>query len=122
MSRRTVLLAFLIFLTYAVETAVSQVWIDGRIHVPPAAERGPDTGKESVRSAGEVQEEELKKLREIRQEEIRRDTEKLYQLSTELREYIEKNNGNFLSLDMIKKADTIEHLAHSVKKKMKDIQ
>jgi hypothetical protein len=119
MSRRTVLLAFLIFLTYAVETSVSQVqepqhvdpsWIDGRIHGPTAVQ------------PGQVQQEELTKFREIRQEEIRRDTEKLYQLSTELREYIEKNNGNFLSLDMIKKADTIEHLAHSVKKKMKDIQ
>jgi hypothetical protein len=33
-----------------------------------------------------------------------------------------RDYGNFLSLDMIKKADTIEHLAHSVKKKMKDIQ
>ena len=122
MSRRTVLLAFLIFLTYAVETSVSQVWNDGRNHAPPVAEQGPNTRTRSVRSAGEVQQEELKKFREIRQEEIRRDTEKLYQLSTELREYIEKNSGNSLSLDMIKKADTIEHLAHSVKKKMKDIQ
>ena len=120
MSRR--LLAFLIFLTYAVETCVSRAQNDGRIHLPPAVQQGPDTRNIPVRSAEEVQPEQLKKFREVRQEEIRRDSEKLYQLSTELREYIEKNNGNFLSLDMIKKADTIEHLAHSVKQKMKDIQ
>ena len=122
MSRRTGLLAFLIFLSYAVETSVSQVWNDPRTHPPTTAEQRPDTRNVPARGVEEVQQKDLKKFREIRQEEIRRDTEKLYQLSTELREYIEKNNGEFLSLDMIKKADTIEHLAHSVKKKMKDIQ
>ena len=122
MSTRTVLLAFLIFLSYVVKTSVSQVWNDPRTHPPTSAEQRPDTRNVPVRNAEEVQQKDLKKFREIRQEAIRRDAEKLYQLSTELREYIEKNNVNFLSLDMIKKVDTIERLAHSVKKKMKDIQ
>lgn len=122
MSRRILLLAFLILLIYAVESSVSRAQNDGRIHLPPAVRQGPDTRNIPVRTSDEVQQEEPKKFREVRQEEIKRDTEKLYQLSTELREYIEKNNDNFLSLDMIKKADTIERLARSVKQKMKDVQ
>ena len=122
MSRRTVVLAFLVFLTYAPESGFAQNQNDGRIHLPPAVQQGPDTRNVPVRSAQDAEQEQLKKYREMRQEEIRRDTEKLYQLTTELREYIEKNSGNVLSLDMVKKADTIEHLAHSVKQKMKDVQ
>ena len=122
MSRRTVFLAFLVFLTYSGETSFAQNQNDGRIHLPPAVQQGQDTRNVPVVSADEAEQEQLKKFREVRQEEIRRDTEKLYQLTTELREYIEKNSGNMLSLDMVKKADTIEHLAHSVKQKMKDVR
>ncbi len=60
-----------------------------------------------------------KKANEQRQAELKRDTEKLLKLSTELKEYVEKSNENVLSLDVIKKAEEIEKLAHSVKTKMK---
>ena len=122
MSRTTIFLAFLVFLVYASETGFAQNQNDGRIHLPPAISQSQGTRPVPVRSGDEADQEQLKRFREIRQEEIRRDTEKLYQLTTELREYIEKNGGNVLSLDMVKKADSIEHLAHSVKQKMKDVQ
>ena len=54
-----------------------------------------------------------------RQEDIKRDTEKLLELSTELKQYVDKTNENIISLDVIKKADQIEKLAKSVKEKMK---
>lgn len=60
-----------------------------------------------------------KKANEQRQQELKRDTEKLLQLSTELKEYVDKSNENVLSLDVVKKADEIEKLARSVKQKMK---
>ncbi len=60
-----------------------------------------------------------KKANGQRQAELKRDTEKLLKLSTELKEYVEKSNENVLSLDVIKKAEEIEKLAHSVKTKMK---
>jgi len=60
-----------------------------------------------------------KKANEQRQVELKRDTDKLLKLSTELEEYVERSNENVLSLDVIKKADEIEKLAHSVKTKMK---
>jgi len=54
-----------------------------------------------------------------REQEIKRDTEKLLELATELKEYVDKTNENIISLDVIKKADQIEKLAKSVKEKMK---
>jgi hypothetical protein len=54
-----------------------------------------------------------------RQQEIRRDSEKLLELATELKQYVDKTNENIISLDVIRKADQIEKLAKSVKEKMK---
>jgi hypothetical protein len=54
-----------------------------------------------------------------RQDEIRRDTEKLLELATELKQAVDKSNEHTLSLDVIKKAEQIEKLAKSVKEKMK---
>jgi spore coat polysaccharide biosynthesis protein SpsF (cytidylyltransferase family) len=60
-----------------------------------------------------------KKRNEIRQEDLKKDTEKLLELATELKQYVDKSNENTLSLDVIKKADQIEKLAKSVKEKSK---
>jgi hypothetical protein len=60
-----------------------------------------------------------KKRNLLRQEEIKKDTEKLLELSTELKQYVDKTNENMLSMTVIKKADEIEKLAKSVKEKMK---
>lgn len=54
-----------------------------------------------------------------RQAQIKRDTASLLKLATELQQYVDKSNESILSLDVIKKADEIEKLAHSVKEKMK---
>lgn len=60
-----------------------------------------------------------KKANQQRQADLKRDTEKLLKLSTELKDYVDKSNENILSVDVIKKADEIEKLAHSVKTKMR---
>ena len=65
------------------------------------------------------QKEMAKKANLERQAELKHDTDKLFQLSTELKQYVDKTNENVLSLDVLKKADEIEKLAHSVKVKMK---
>jgi hypothetical protein len=54
-----------------------------------------------------------------REQDIKRDTEKLLELATELKQYVDKTNEDVISLDVIKKADQIEKLAKSVKEKMK---
>ena len=45
--------------------------------------------------------------------------DKLLALATELKTDVDKTNQNILSMDVIKKADEIEKLAHSVKERMK---
>jgi hypothetical protein len=54
-----------------------------------------------------------------RQQNLKQDTDKLLRLATELKQYVDKTNENTLSLEVIKKAEEIEKLAHSVKEKMK---
>ena len=54
-----------------------------------------------------------------RQKKLVADTEKLLALANELKMDVDKSSKDTLSLDVIKKADEIEKLAHSVKERMK---
>lgn len=60
-----------------------------------------------------------KKANLERQAALKNDTDKLFKLATELKGYVDKSNENVLSLEVLKKAEEIEKLAHSVKEKMK---
>lgn len=60
-----------------------------------------------------------KKAAKERVAALKHDTEKLLKLSLELKESVDKSDENVLSLDVIKRAEEIEKLAHSVKEKMK---
>jgi nitric oxide reductase activation protein len=60
------------------------------------------------------------KMRNLdRQKQLVADTERLLNLANELKTEVDKSNKDTLSLDVIRKADEIEKLAHSVKEKMK---
>jgi hypothetical protein len=60
-----------------------------------------------------------KKANMDRQAALKVDTDKLLRLAVELKDYVDKSNENMLSLSVLKKAEEIEKLAHSVKDKMK---
>ena len=60
-----------------------------------------------------------KKLNQQRQETLKRDTDKLLKLTTELKQYVDNSNENLLSVDVVKRAEEIEKLARNVKEKMK---
>jgi len=60
-----------------------------------------------------------KKAAKERVAALKHDTEKLLKLSVELKESVDKSDENVLSVEVIKKAEEIEKLAHSVKDKMK---
>jgi len=81
--------------------------------VSPSPSPGEDTWE--IEQRKEMQ----KKSNLERQQQLKKDTEKLLELATELKQYVDKSNENTLSLDVIKKADQIEKLAKSVKDKMK---
>jgi hypothetical protein len=60
-----------------------------------------------------------KRLNKDRHDRIKKDADKLLDLATQLKEYVDKTNENVLSLEVISKAEQIEKLAHSVREKMK---
>ncbi len=64
--------------------------------------------------------EQQEKLRNSdRQKRLVEDTDKLLALATDLKAQVDKSTKDTLSVDVIKKADEIEKLAHSVKERMK---
>ena len=54
-----------------------------------------------------------------RQKRLVADTDKLLALATDLKQQVDKTDKGILSVDVIKKAEEIEKLAHSVKERMK---
>jgi hypothetical protein len=78
---------------------------------------GPRTASDLEK---EAQEKMLRDANKKRQQDIRKDTEKLFELATELKAAVDKSNENLLSLDVVRKADEVEKLAHRVKEKMKE--
>jgi len=91
------------------------------VHLPPLAEQSQGMGV-PVKTDDEINQERLQKYRELRQQELLRDATKLQQLSTEVKDYLEKHNSSMLSIDMIKKAELMEKLSRSVRQKMKELQ
>ncbi len=90
---------------------------------PPTPTFPPAPGEPSQRDkdpmAEKVEREAAKQRNLQREQDIKRDSEKLLELATELKQYVDKTNENIISLDVIKKAEQIEKLAKSVKEKMK---
>ena len=88
--------------------------------VPDGSDVGLQRHKEPESPwALQQQREMAKKRNEARQQDIKKDTDRLLELATELKQYVDKTNENILSMDVVKKADEIEKLAKSVKEKMK---
>lgn len=90
-----------------------------QIHLPPAIAQSQGMGNVPVTSGDDIQRKQAEAANQQRQVEIRRDTEKMLQLTAELNDYLQKAAQGTLSLDAVKKAEQIEKLAHSVKSKMK---
>ena len=112
MQRATVFILLLLFL-FAFPSGSSPQGIP----LPHPRSIPPDDDEAS--DAARMQKEMEKKANQQRQADLKRDTDKLLKLSTELKEYVDKTNENVMSLEVIKKADEIEKLAHSVKIKMR---
>lgn len=67
----------------------------------------------------QMEQDQAKMRNSDRQKRLTADTDKLLALATELKAQVDKSNKDTLSLDVVRKADEIEKLAHSVKEKMK---
>ncbi len=103
---------------FCIALAGSGVCHAQQIHLPPAISQ-PQTGSAPVTTGNDpVQQQQAAAANVQRQLEIRRDTEKMAELTQELKEYLTKNE-QVASIDALKKVEQIEKLAHSVKGKMK---
>jgi hypothetical protein len=86
------------------------------ITTPPFGEKTSTGERERMK----MEREAAKRANQQRQAELKRDTEKLFSLATELKNSVEKTNTGILSVEVVRKAEEIEKLAHSVKEKMKN--
>jgi preprotein translocase subunit SecA len=68
----------------------------------------------------DMQDRMLKEANKKRQQDIRDDTDRLFELATELKAAVDKTNENLLSLEVVRKAEQVEKLAKKVKENMKE--
>jgi hypothetical protein len=87
---------------------------------PAATQFGNVPQGERSQTEREMMDRQRREANKKRQQDIRDDTEKLFQLATELKSAVDKSNENLLSLEVVRKAEEVEKLAHRVKEKMKE--
>jgi hypothetical protein len=88
--------------------------------VPPAPAASVQLENRQDPAQKEMQDRMFKAANKKRQQDIRDETDKLFQLATELKAAVDKTDENVLSLDVVRKADEVEKLAKKVKEKMKE--
>jgi TolA-binding protein len=90
-----------------------------QIHLPPAVSQSQGMGNVPVTMGDSVQKQQAIAANQQRQAEIKRDMEKMAELTEELKDYLAQSAQGVMSVDAIKKAEQIEKLAHNLKSKMK---
>jgi hypothetical protein len=87
--------------------------------MPPQQTPNAPIPEPGITLSPQIEQEQAKLRNTDRQRKLIADTQKLLSLATELKTDVDKSTRDTMSLDVIKKADEIEKLAHSVKEKMK---
>ena len=70
-------------------------------------------------ATAEIQHKQEKLRQDERQKRLVSDSDKLLALATQLHDDVSKTDKNILSVDVVRRADEIERLAHNVKERMK---
>lgn len=83
----------------------------------PAPTQGPP--QRGSDQEEKMRREQEKRMNKQRHDDLKKDTDKLLDLATQLKDYVDKSNENVLSVDVVKKAEEIEKLARKVKDRMK---
>lgn len=104
-------------------TGVSGTYSSGQL-TQPLSPQEPVPGRREVPPIGpslspEMQAQQARTRNSDRQKRLTEDTNKLLVLATQLKQEVDQTNKDVLSVDVVKKADEIEKLAHSVKERMK---
>ncbi len=86
----------------------------------PEANRLPDVNQQmEMKEQQQAKPADYATANQERKKQIADDSAKLLKLAAELKTAVDKTTKDTLSLDVIRKADEIERLAHSVKEKMR---
>jgi hypothetical protein len=112
---RSLIISGCIFLGAAGAASAQQV------SFPSAVSHGQVMDAIPITTGDAVQRQQAIAANQQRQLEIKRDMEKMAELTQELKEYLAKAGQGVLSVEAIKKAEQIEKLAHGVKSKMKQV-
>lgn len=111
-----------------VAASLGMTLMQSGISSPPAGELPGQLGRERSLDeepyvAREIQQRQMRRLREEHQKEIFNDTARLLQLATALKTEVDKGNGkaetDALTADVIKQADEIGKLAKKVSERIK---
>jgi hypothetical protein len=88
-------------------------------HLPPELSRIPDQNQANEINSQQAQKDSFEAANAERKKQIASDCAKLLKLATAMKSEVDKTSKDTLSLEVIRKADEIEKLAHDVKDKMK---
>lgn len=95
-------------------------WSSKAPQISPAGQATDPLQKDPLEAhSAEISQRQEKSRNDDRQRRLVADTDKLLTLATELHQDVAKTNKNVLSIDVVKRADEIERLAHGVKERMK---
>jgi hypothetical protein len=86
---------------------------------PQAPQLPPIMDNPNGEGAASISEQQARMRNNDRQKQLVDETQKLLSLANELKSEVDKSTKDTLSLEVIRKADEIEKLAHDVKEKMK---
>jgi hypothetical protein len=114
--------AFLLFPTYLAQTEVAPVAVQSVAPIPPPLTTDPQFSRRRNQEEPievRMERERLKAWNKERFENLKKDTDKLLQLATELKASVDKANKDTLSLEVIRKTEEVEKLAKQVREKMK---
>jgi hypothetical protein len=85
----------------------------------PIATTSPDANAQMTMREQQQKQQNFDAANAERQRQMVDDSAKLLKLATDLKAEVDKTNKDTLSVNVIRKADEIEHMAHSVIEKMK---
>jgi len=92
---------------------------DPGFRYPPSVTRIPDANAQNQINGQDAKDKDFEAANAERKKQIANDSAKLLKLATDLKSEVDKTSKDTLSLNVIRKADEIEKLAHDVKEKMK---
>ena len=90
----------------------------GQAHPTPAQRDRSSQAPEPATAETEQQKQLAKQRNQERFRQLKKDTDQLLDLATQLKKYVDETSDQKLSMDVIRKAEQIEKLAKQVRQKM----